>query len=104
VGILISPLSGSWLALTLKALLPLRLWRLFRVDNNVHMSARFEAYFVAIFVFQGVLDADLSILIVGAFDCNLCFVRVARMWRINSRFDDSGYADARRPRCHHSID
>ena len=72
----------------------------FRSNINLHRRAWLEAYFVTIFVLQRVLDADLSIPIIGAFYCNLCFFRFVRMWKLNNRFDDSWQEGIRSLRGH----
>jgi hypothetical protein len=78
----------------------------FRFNISLHRRACPEAYLVTIFVLQRVLDADLSIPIIGAFYCNLCFFRFVRMWRLNNRFDDSwqGGMQPRLSKKAHSVD
>jgi len=54
----------------------------FRFNSKLHPRAWVEAYLVTIFVLQRILD--LSIPIIGAFYCNLCFFRFVRMLRFNN--------------------
>ena len=48
-----------------------------------------DAYFTAAFVPHRVLDTGLFMQSIGAFDCNLCFFRLAWMWRLDNLFDES---------------
>jgi hypothetical protein len=74
---------GFWTALTAKGASNRSLFLAlchcgssFRFNSKLHPRAWVEAYLVTIFVLQRVLDADLSIPIIGAFYCNLYFFRV----------------------------
>src|SRR5580658_2195886 len=66
----------------------------FRFDSDFHLSALFEAYLVTILVGQRVLDAKLSIQVIGPFHCDLSLLRYARRRRLDNLFDSCGQSGA----------
>ncbi len=55
---------------------------LLRFNGDFHLGALLETHLLAIFIDESVLDAKLSIEVVGPFDGDLRFLRFAGRWRL----------------------
>src|ERR1700720_3332263 len=67
----------------------------FGFDGNLNMSTLFEAHIITVFVGQSVVNPEVSIVLVGSLNSNLCFFLLARSWKRDNFFDDSGHSDTR---------
>jgi hypothetical protein len=48
-------------------------------DNDFDLGAFFEFHFVAVFIFEGIFDADLAVEMVGAFNGDFRFLGLTRV-------------------------
>ena len=65
----------------------------FGCDGNFYMSSLFETHVITVFIGQGVVNPEVSIVAVGFLDSNLCFLPLARSWKRDDFFDDCGHSD-----------
>src|ERR1700731_3100297 len=63
-------------------------------DDNLNMGTLFDAHLITVFVGQSVVNPEVSIAAVGL-ESNLCFFLLARSWKRDHFFDNSGHSDPR---------
>jgi hypothetical protein len=58
-------------------------------DGDLHLRTRFEAYLVAVFVRQSVVNSYFPIQMIRSFHGDLCFLRFTRKWGLDDFFNRS---------------
>ena len=66
----------------------------FGSHGDVHMSAFFELYVIAMFVRQSIFNSETSIALIGSVNSNLRLFRLARVRRRDYLIYNSGYRRA----------
>ena len=66
----------------------------FGSHGDIHMSAFFELYVIAVFIRQGVFNSEISISLIGSVDSNLRLFRLAHVPRRNYLVYNPGHRRA----------